>query len=737
VFRVSLRAGCAACAALEEALQKSGALAPEHRALVQVARSKGSETSESGGTGDERRDKRGKGAERDGDGDGQDAHHVATVEWPERLGLELATRSSGAGQTVLDARALRRALQSPKPRKPLPHQARDLALIDAVIRSRTSRGAAQRIVVKYKMGSGKTALAGLFLMLTSVPPAERERVVVVCPNTLIDMWVSELQHFCAQLPGTTSEVHVVGYTEFHRLVVANAACVAGATVIVDEAHVFRNLTVSMLADVDALLRAARLVLLTGTPVVNDSAETHGLLALVGKETPVAAKAAGDAGTPVPLAALARALRDPDVLVLDYDPRTDPALAPRFPKTERRVERVEMSWQDVLAYLMRCKKDTTLGHVTVCTSNTNAYRVASRTGCNTASKVARVVDFIEGLAAARRLPAMVYSNFREKGLDLVAAELRARAPHLRVAELNGDTPGSARQKMINAANAGMVDVQLISEAAGVGTNFCGGFHAIVLLEALENVQTQEQVENRVVRLDAAPTLLALGLAGAERGEAGEDSGDEAEGAGAGAGAGAEAGTGAATGAKKKSRGQSKTVARDAETITLVQMLSTFPSKPPSAAEARALSETFAKLVQDHGVDVAAELQKFVRTERETVDERMMRQNAAKHKDVEQVLAVLKSVADATRAALSPAVPAASAVAAAPAAATSAKAKAKGDAKTKTVTKTATKTATKATTKATTKANEQVAPVSWLPPLVAAPPPVPWRKTGARSPARARR
>jgi hypothetical protein len=178
-------------------------------------------------------------------------------------------------------------------------------------------------------------------------------------------------------------------------------------------------------------------------------------------------------------------------------------------------------------------------------------------------------------------------------------------------------------MINAANAGKVDVQLISEAAGVGTNFSGGFHSIVLLEALENVQTQNQVENRVVRLDAAPTLVQLELDSEhkESGDGDENSNSKAT-------------------AKAKVK---KVKASHAECITLVQMLSVFPKKPPTLAEARELSAEFATIVENHGVNVAAELVKFVKEECETVDERMVRQNDEKHAQIQGVLAALKHAA----------------------------------------------------------------------------------------------
>lgn len=739
-FKLFVKPGCSACSALEAALEKSGAI--KHK-LVAVCRqdSEKEETDETDETEDTSEESRletqkQKGQTKQGGQGGQarrrhkDAptHHIASVVWPHKLCMPLASRvasrstshlvshpvsqpasrqqslraspdaNARAIEVILDAKGIRSALQAPKPRKPLPHQARDLAILDAIIdkankahkaattvaprvaptttttttatttATAATAATATRVLVKYKMGSGKTALMGLFLQLDRVPAAERELVVVVCSNTLIEMWTNELQHWSAQVRGTHSEVHVVGYTEFHRLVLLDADCVAGATVIVDEAHYFRNLTAPMVDDVYAMQQAARLMLLTGTPIVNNVSEAHGLLALLGKEDAATAKALEDAGDIVPMPALMRALKEKDVLILDYDPRSDPALAHRFPKTERRIERVEMSWLDVLAYKIKQRKDTTFGNLIVCTSQSNAYRVASRTSCNTAAKIERVKQFLLELHAARRLPAMVYSNFREKGLDLVSSAFKTCVPQLRVAELNGDTPGAERQRLINAANSGKVDIQLISEAAGVGTNFCGGFHSIVLLEALENVQTQEQVENRVVRLDAAPTLLKLAdedsesrereeaEEAGEKGEGGEDddipfsSSTEFISAAALASAALTATTASKISKLCKGKGEGKGKAKkqraaDAETITLVQMLSVFPKNPPTSSEARQLNLELAKLVDDHDVNVAADLVAYVKAERETVDERMVRQNNEKHAAIQCVLEALKTVAQA--------------------------------------------------------------------------------------------
>lgn len=318
---------CAACTTLQSALAKGGAL-DQHLISIKTATTH----------------------------DDNLTHHVAMVDVP-KLNMQLASRCVAISSISLDVAALKHALQAPKPRNPLPHQARDLALIKTLIckdtektksktKSTTNAGP-RRVLLNYQMGSGKTALVGLFLQLECLPVAERALIVIVCSNTLIQMWVAEMQRFCAQVAETMSEVHVIGYTEFHRLVALNPRCVADATVVVDEAHYFRNLTAPMVADVDAMQLAARLLILTGTPIVNNCSEIHGLLALLGKENATEAKKLGDAGKPVSLEFLNRALNDPDVLVLDYEPRLDPALAARFPRTERRIERVEMTWHDVL------------------------------------------------------------------------------------------------------------------------------------------------------------------------------------------------------------------------------------------------------------------------------------------------------------------------------------------------------------------------------------------------------
>lgn len=567
-------------------------------------------------------------------------HHVATAAWPP---LHVAPPPSSpcfkTAEKVFYAKELRGALAAPKPRRPLPHQRAALKMLESRSLGASgdsvgvSRTAPKYILIKFAMGSGKTSLAARALEV--LPQTKRNVVVWVCTNTLVAQSVIELQRFSRQEPGTVTEFHVVGYSEFHRLCHDDPRCVEDATVIVDEAHYYRNLSAPMKHDVLCIQRAARVILLTGTPLVNDASEIWGTLALLGLRSPY-----DDVpeATPTPEDLLALLLH-PSVLVLEYDPRLDPVLKQRFPETVRETIRVEMSWLDVLSYKIKGQKNTKFGHVELCTSNTNAYRVASRTGCNTAAKTRAIVDYALEKERQRRLPGMVYSCFREKGLDLVSAELARRAAHLRKAELNGDTPGSVRQEMIDTANDGKVDVQLISEAAGVGTNFKGGFHWLVKMEPPSNEQEGSQVDNRIVRVDATPVLLAAIEAGtldvpitSKRkvtcGKRRREGVAVADVHSVSATATADADEVADT-LQASQHDVSPDVDVKRETVTLAQFVSVFPQHPPTREEARALDAAFESYIPDHGVDIAADLVQYARDEETTVDERMVQQNAVKH------------------------------------------------------------------------------------------------------------
>lgn len=541
---------------------------------------------------------------------GAAGHHFVRVAFASEPRVPLA----GDGEprpfvlgTVADAR---RWLADPKPPTMLPHQRAAVGWMEGRV---AARRPPRRTLLRWQMGSGKTYAA--VRLVDALPPAPL--VVVVCSNTLIEYWTTEVARHGRQRRGTATEFHVLGYTELNRVLRLAPDCLEGAVVVVDEAHNYRNLTGPMRDDLEGLQRAAHLVLLTGTPLVNDAEDVLGLACLLGLRGP------RDEGKAVPTpaefgAAVAAAAAAGELAVMQYDPRGDPALAHRFPPVERAVRRVPMTWLDALRYVLADTKNSLWGDTWVCTSVPNSYKIGSRERCNTGAKVAAVVAEVQAAAAARRLPLMLHSSFIRGGLDLAQAALAKAAPALRVERLTGDTPSEERQRIINRANKGLVDVQLISEAAREGANFNGGFHDMLLLDVLVNLSNQAQTENRIVRLDAAPALVAMEKRqGAAAGPAHPPppADDEDDGKGS-----------------------------DPLPVRFVQFVSVFPTAAPTAADRAATLAEFAKYVPDFRGDVFAELRRhFADRGGRTVEEKMLADNARKQAEIDAYLAQLERAA----------------------------------------------------------------------------------------------
>ena len=203
-------------------------------------------------------------------------HHCVSVTWPTLRGAlpdaaisRLKLPAGSAPMTVLSLKELKKALAPPKTKRLLHFQSAAVKLVEA----RVARGDPPRVIfLKVSMGSGKTKLAATFLEV--LPPLDTAEAWVVGPNTILGAWARELQCCTKQPRGTTTEFHVVGYAEFHRICHDNPRAVEGATVIVDEAHYYRNLTAPMRHDIECLRAAARVVLLTGDGARFVSAQWH-------------------------------------------------------------------------------------------------------------------------------------------------------------------------------------------------------------------------------------------------------------------------------------------------------------------------------------------------------------------------------------------------------------------------------------------------------------------------------
>jgi Helicase conserved C-terminal domain/SNF2-related domain len=405
--------------------------------------------------------------------------------------------------------------------RPLKHQR---ALMD---RYDIEGGIPAGILIAFALGSGKTHSA-----LALLDSAGVNQVDVVAGVSLLSQWRdSILQH--APPLGTRTPVTgyiLRGYQKFEADVYENSAVLKGRSVIVDEAHYFKNMTATMEPSIEALLRSDHVLALTGTPLRNDVRDIDFVLRLVGRGELVEPRtleeetlggstlhwsAYVDAEPPNPYASqtkLRQLLEGLHGRVAQYNPKyceTETKYHQRYPTTTETTVFHDLTWEQVveLAFYgqgvtVRVKgKNVSIG----ATGGTlrrlsimNAVPDLENTGTIYSSKADSLVREIEAVGG---FPQVAFSHFRANLLEPLAQRLREHF-HVRVEELSGSTPVPDREKILKAYNAGKVQVLLICRVGGQGLDLTAPTRALHLMEPQNNCSEEEQVIGRVVRYSQA-------------------------------------------------------------------------------------------------------------------------------------------------------------------------------------------------------------------------------------------
>lgn len=332
----------------------------------------------------------------------------------------------------------------------------------------------------FSMGSGKT-LASLMcaLELSKRAATRNPNVVVVCDISIIDQWIATIERLHVEHPITFV---VMSYNDVDKAVRTSTRL--GFRVhmgIVDEIQRFKNLTSAMRPLVDLIVTWPVLLYLTGTPIINDASDAHGLLYLLHRKT------TGD-------------LREVSKgHVAYYDPKDDPCKREFFPTVQTLIERVTMSWPQTLHYFSLRQNLFRLGDFSVQRVVQNRYKKAQIGVCNyfkSAEQSTKVMRVLENVLKYRPLgKQVIYSSRLTMGLDPIAEVLHKRkVPFCRI---DGATEARKRNEVIKRYNGNKCDVLLLSPALSRGVDLMDTY-VFHVLEPLDNTQTYNQTLTRAVR-----------------------------------------------------------------------------------------------------------------------------------------------------------------------------------------------------------------------------------------------
>jgi hypothetical protein len=351
------------------------------------------------------------------------------------------------------------------------------------------------------MGSGKTLLSlvtGYAMRAASII----DRVVVIAPNSVQDYWNSNVRRL-----GMSAYVSVFTHHSFPADAVNDRVLF-----VVDEAHNFRTpVTKDKSKKGDpfesqkayrmmvAASAACKVLLLSGTPVVNVEADVKNLLcAILGRPFNFESYAHFNPG------------------MQHIWPYTDfhrvDACDPRLPSSIVRREVFTMP-PPFLAWYNSVEDDVREamgGSSRNLKMFMNGVRRAVN-GCNwSSSDASRRSPKIEWLRehAAKCMDkgekVMVYSAWKSFGVKNVSEALRERRPDIAIGVIDGDMSTSARGCTVTDFNEGRLHVLMVTAAGAEGIDLKGTRH-VVILEPHWNPSRTEQAIGRACRINSHATL----------------------------------------------------------------------------------------------------------------------------------------------------------------------------------------------------------------------------------------
>jgi hypothetical protein len=373
------------------------------------------------------------------------------------------------------------------------------------------------LLLSFALGSGKTHAA-----LGLVDATQTAHVNVVAAVSLLPQWVDSVKQHSAGSPVT--DFILRGYQRYARDLAEDPDLLVNSTVLVDEAHYYKNITPAMEPAVEGLEKAQHVMALTGTPVRNDVRDIDLFLRLLGKKELIAPLQDDERGLkwssyldsapppPNPYQAPAtqkKLLQGLRGLVAQYNPAyCEPKrkYQERYPLTVEKTVSHHLTWPQALELaLFGQGMYTKINNRRVCTgrrggvlrrlSIMNAV-VDQATGEVYSSKADHLVASIQ---ESNQFPQVAFSKFKANMLAPVAGRIRrALGPTKRVVLLTGDTPVADRPGILRDYNAGLIHVLLVCRVGGEGIDLTGPTKVIHLLEPQNNRAEEQQIIGRVVR-----------------------------------------------------------------------------------------------------------------------------------------------------------------------------------------------------------------------------------------------
>ncbi len=340
------------------------------------------------------------------------------------------------------------------------------------------------------VGSGKTV--GSLALFSNIHVTD---IYILCTNSLILQWCAEILKL-HQPKSSKTTFHIIGLTEFARIVLQDDEnYLKDKIVIFDEAHMFRNISDIMSAQITALQKSKFLINLTGTPIYSDKSDIIGLALLHHADIKQQDEIT---------------LQEAKILINTvfknhihfYNPKkslTKNNKKENYPAHIIIEKRVPMTWEQSLDYMFIKRATFTIDTLTFTSSSRNAYHAKEKL-CASISKngdCPKLDACVQTIIEFGQYPQLVIVEYLED-MQLLYQQLKSRNIQIEYAE--GRTEEVERERIRQDYNNGKLQILILSPVGNVGWNLLGT-KAIHLPNSYESLQKRTQATGRGLRLNS--------------------------------------------------------------------------------------------------------------------------------------------------------------------------------------------------------------------------------------------
>ena len=362
------------------------------------------------------------------------------------------------------------------------------------------------ILVVHGLGSGKT-LTSVIASQCYLDNNPRKNVYVITPKTLMDNWKNEL---------VSGYKNVKNLNRYHFYTIPGFSNVkidcSNSMLIIDEAHTLRTVIEKTKgkrasAVVECAMRCDKVILLTGTPYVNETNDLNNLISIIDGKTPENKK-------------IFRKLYKQDDFFRQtfrnkislYNPPGE-IIAAHYPRVEKHEIVLPMKKKILKQYMEIEDKVPGPANEAKSMAFFSGVRIASNKAdskkpSNTLLKLFRISQKIEWLNTFidsnmigkknENNKIVIFSSFIDSGMNLVEKLLELKDQ--KYSYINGESKKDDRAIVVKNYNKNKSRYLLISRAAGEGIDLKNTTFMIILDPAWNSVTTS-QAMGRVARFNS--------------------------------------------------------------------------------------------------------------------------------------------------------------------------------------------------------------------------------------------